>query len=699
MFEPRQKKVSTVVGQKVRPRQNKRSDVGSRPLQALQRALGNEAFGVLQAKMTLGQPGDKYENEADDVARKVMSMQEPHVQRQGEVEEEDEELQAKPLAGQITPLVRRQEVPEGDEEERLPARLDGQVLREVEEEDEEPVQAKAGTNQTAALDGGTEGRIQGLRGRGQPLDDKTRAFMEPRFEYSFANVRVHAGGEAAGLARGLSARAFTVGTDVVLGAGQYAPGSGEGRRLLAHELTHVVQQELGRKATATKSTCATKPPPGPAMSTEFCVQRWEAYEHIKLGDWGTKKGEERYIRLASHKIELWGLKRKQWPKRWRNIYKDLSHLQRRALNKGLTYGEIVALSGDFYDGWDALNQAPLLEIIDLLPLIHSESTTTGEFQKATGGRYLDLAEQNEAHFAQYDESLNKWRDGHVAAIAAAIRGETNEAWGLNATADHYLSDSFSGGHIRTPRKSETDGNKAHKVLNDINSKVLHDLDNKFGVLVKSERRPEPWVAYGDMFLEAKDKRNADNLEQVARAMQESKQDIVQALQEGSSYGDPEKNYNSFSAMGLLPTPVEPSVDRWAGRGSSILTESSDKSRMLIELFKKEASTVITDTAEPGASVLTWYKRQADFNQTMLARIPYSEKERMIRRLLQGTVTDTHLHAIEEICKKLNSSVELRDLQQGTQDLRDDIENEDLRRRVWKAMNPNVLWIPPPSQEH
>ncbi|MEN6428240.1 MAG: DUF4157 domain-containing protein [Phycisphaerales bacterium] len=77
---------------------------------------------------------------------------------------------------------------------------------------------------------------------GEPLDAETRAFMEPRFGYDFSHVRLHADRCAAESARAVNAVAYTLGKDVVMGGGHYASGSPEGRRLLAHELTHVVQQ-------------------------------------------------------------------------------------------------------------------------------------------------------------------------------------------------------------------------------------------------------------------------------------------------------------------------------------------------------------------------------------------------------------------------------------------------------------------------
>lgn len=88
-----------------------------------------------------------------------------------------------------------------------------------------------------------------LRSPGQPLEPTTRAFMEDRFGHNFSDVRIHSDAQAAESARSVNALAYTVGSHVVMGAGQHAPHTDSGRKLLAHELTHVVQQSsgLGRK--------------------------------------------------------------------------------------------------------------------------------------------------------------------------------------------------------------------------------------------------------------------------------------------------------------------------------------------------------------------------------------------------------------------------------------------------------------------
>jgi hypothetical protein len=85
-----------------------------------------------------------------------------------------------------------------------------------------------------------------LSSPGRPLDSPTRGFMESRFGHDFSRVRVHTDGHAAESARDVSARAYTVGNDIVFDQGEYSPHTHEGQSLIAHELTHVVQQHSGR---------------------------------------------------------------------------------------------------------------------------------------------------------------------------------------------------------------------------------------------------------------------------------------------------------------------------------------------------------------------------------------------------------------------------------------------------------------------
>jgi len=89
-----------------------------------------------------------------------------------------------------------------------------------------------------------------LRSPGQPLDARTRSFMEGRFGHNFSRLRVHTDGRAAESARAVAAEAYTVGEDVVFAAGAYEPRSESGKRLLSHELAHVVQATGGGASSA-----------------------------------------------------------------------------------------------------------------------------------------------------------------------------------------------------------------------------------------------------------------------------------------------------------------------------------------------------------------------------------------------------------------------------------------------------------------
>jgi len=177
--------------------------------------------GMIQTKLKINEPGDIYEQEADRVAEQVMRMSEPGVHR--EVEPEEETLQSKPLAGQIVPLVQRQ-----------PA-----------DEEEEEIQTKPLAGQTPEVIPAISSGIQSLQGGGRPLSGSERSFFEPRFGKDFSNVRVHNDMLAASVTRSVNARAFTHGRNVVFGAGEFSSNTLAGRKLLAHELTHVVQQNGG----------------------------------------------------------------------------------------------------------------------------------------------------------------------------------------------------------------------------------------------------------------------------------------------------------------------------------------------------------------------------------------------------------------------------------------------------------------------
>lgn len=172
----------------------------------------------VQAKLTINQPGDRYEQEADHVAQQVMRMTE------------------------ASPITRQAPSPDAPRVQRKHVDTSGLGQAEA-----------------------TPTVHEVLRSPGAPLDAGTRAFMEPRFGQDFSRVRVHSGALAEQSARDINARAYTAGHDIVFGAGELSPASCGGRGLLAHELAHVIQQTsrsvpaIQRKAKSDQAPDDKKP--------------------------------------------------------------------------------------------------------------------------------------------------------------------------------------------------------------------------------------------------------------------------------------------------------------------------------------------------------------------------------------------------------------------------------------------------------
>jgi hypothetical protein len=201
----------------------------------LQRVLGNQGVQRLlagggetriQAKLSVNAPGDKFEAEAEQVSKEIARMD---IQRAGP---EEEEMQ----------LARADVQRAGPEEDELQM---ARVQRAGPEEEEMQLARvqRAGSDEGGFEVGGEiESTIQAQRGSGQAMSDQTRGFFESGFGHDFSNVRVHDDATADSLNRSVDARAFTIGSDIFFRKGEYQPDSQAGRELMAHELTHVVQQ-------------------------------------------------------------------------------------------------------------------------------------------------------------------------------------------------------------------------------------------------------------------------------------------------------------------------------------------------------------------------------------------------------------------------------------------------------------------------
>lgn len=212
---------------------------------------------TIQPKLTIGSPDDPYEREADSVANHVMRMPmngdfmgnrslDSYIQRKcASCEHEEEQIHRKPFS-------------------TIP---DVQLKCAACEPEEETIQKKPFNItpfiQKSGADGGgmasdsVSNKIHSSRGGGNSMSENSRTFMESRFGMDFSGVKIHTDSNAINLSQELNAQAFTVGKDIYFNEGKYNPDSNAGRHLLAHELTHTVQQSPSIQQKKVKSTSET----------------------------------------------------------------------------------------------------------------------------------------------------------------------------------------------------------------------------------------------------------------------------------------------------------------------------------------------------------------------------------------------------------------------------------------------------------
>ena len=191
---------------------------------------------ALQRKLTIGSVDDPLEHEADRVADQVMRVPHP-------------DYSPIPASLQVRPKGAQDENPRGSTEGHAWLHADTNATPsancEMDEETKTPKLARRISPGAAVHDHATAPPIvqKALRSPGHALDSSTRAFFEPRLGRDFSHVRVHTDSLAAESAKSVGALAYTVGRDIVFGSSQYT-NSGQSRRLLAHELVHVIQQAV-----------------------------------------------------------------------------------------------------------------------------------------------------------------------------------------------------------------------------------------------------------------------------------------------------------------------------------------------------------------------------------------------------------------------------------------------------------------------
>lgn len=254
----------------------------------------------VQKKLTTGTVGDKYEVEADNVADKVVNKrktggllqsrseeavqqkpisetistvqkqdlaQEQPQQKKGEKEEdkkvqkksdkeEDKKVQKKGEKEEDKKVQKKSDKEEdkkvqkkGEKEEDKKVQKKCADCEAEEKKEEKPVQAKL--NESNSVNEGVEDDLNSSKGSGNGMDKNTKQEMESGFGADFSNVNIHTDSKAVQMSEELGAQAFTNGNDVYFNKGKYNPNSKEGKHLLAHELTHTIQQTGGKQKSGT----------------------------------------------------------------------------------------------------------------------------------------------------------------------------------------------------------------------------------------------------------------------------------------------------------------------------------------------------------------------------------------------------------------------------------------------------------------
>jgi hypothetical protein len=256
-------------------RQSGGSSTAAHPLINLQSLVGNQAtqrlLPYIQARLQISTPGDPLENEADHVADTVVArMAEPGADNKQTSTAQTQLVQRRTPAVAVREddeeeMARASEADNDSEEERdktvamMPARDTPVQMRAKEDdeledtaetappiqrqtdEEEEPLMLKSESGQIQASSD-LQQRLASSKGSGQPLPKDTRSSFESALGADFSSVQIHTGTDAVELNKDLGAHAFTHGSDIYFNAGKYDPSSASGKHLLAHELTHTVQQ-------------------------------------------------------------------------------------------------------------------------------------------------------------------------------------------------------------------------------------------------------------------------------------------------------------------------------------------------------------------------------------------------------------------------------------------------------------------------
>ncbi|MCP4255207.1 MAG: DUF4157 domain-containing protein [Candidatus Scalindua sp.] len=391
----------------------------------------------VQPKLTIGAPNDKYEQETVQMSDRVMSMPAPTLKSFSNGRD-DKGLRAKSM---------------------------------VQLQTEEEPQAKG--DGTTEVNPGLPERISSTKGSGEPLGDSTSAFMEPRFGTDFSNVRVHTGSNAVSMSNELGAQAFTHGSDLYFNEGKYDPDTGSGKSLLAHELTHTVQQGAAVAQTFTKVD-KSQEEDEKKDEVEVQAKRDTAYISslpigVQRGIWGSVKNSARAMwdatrsksRCTTIGTRLTTKKVGNAPPGWygANFNHTFHPLKTGCTLKGVEVSEVVSVNRD--DFQTRMKNIPVGKTIWRLTSKHElhkpDSIHTQAGLKGLGVNPLlhwpAVLSQDQLWYYRFS-SKSSWRLGPGIGIKVTLSGNMNNKNTLKVTTTDNgksISEKYSGPNIRLVR--------------------------------------------------------------------------------------------------------------------------------------------------------------------------------------------------------------------------------------------------------
>lgn len=311
---------------------------------------------LLQTKLTVGAVGDKYEQEADHVAAQVVqTFSSPTDNQPVQRQAGEDDLQTKPDQVAVQRCMTQPHISNLQRKslnvQQQPAAESNLVLR-MHNTLQRQVGVEGGT-----VSGDIESSIQRARGNGKPLDSSVRASMEQAFGTDFSNVKVHTNSIADSLNRSLNARAFTTGSDLFFRKGEYNPSSSGGQKLLAHELTHVVQQGGAgiQKKTLRKTPIKIRQKAQPTIQRLITGEELQKVDPLHLGSKTYKKilvalNEYAVLTQYTNIVEL----TKGWNTNYNKIVGLLDYIKRLAVPKKESRPILGILTDDIINEQDRI---------------------------------------------------------------------------------------------------------------------------------------------------------------------------------------------------------------------------------------------------------------------------------------------------------------------------------------------------------